>query len=118
MSLTAREVRTAIEEFDTRLWDEDHELYDEDEGEENVWSRLYDEEEVEIPGLGVLVRVASFEGYDETRTQQTVVFTIEGSGRFFSMEGWYDSWGGEEGWDGPFTEVKQVEVLRKEWHKV
>lgn len=118
MILTAREVLKAIEEFDQRLWDEDHELYDEDEGEDKTFTRLYDgDERVEVPGLGVLVRVDTLEGYDETRTM-TVVFTIEGSNRFFSMEGWFDSWGGEEGWEGPFKEVKQVEVLRKEWQAV
>lgn len=37
--------------------------------------------------------------------------------RFFKKEGWYDSWGGDSGWDTALYEVVEKEVVTKVWEK-
>lgn len=47
-----------------------------------------------------------------------VVFHIVKVGdRYFKKEGWYDSWGGDSGWDAALYEVVEKEVVTKVWEK-
>ena len=122
MALTASEVNQALEEYQQRFWDEDHPDYDEekdDEGINNVWSEFtYDSDlsSVDIPGVGVMEKVKV--GTELTTWNEKVLYVIVKIGdQFFKMEGWSDSWSGEEGWEGPLYEVVQKEVVTTVWEK-
>jgi hypothetical protein len=123
MSFTAKEVQSAIETYDSRFWDTGHPNYDEeleDDGVQNVWDYfIYDENNrkpVSVPGLGNVEYVDNGTELGQFSDKNTFVIVKVGD-QFFKMEGWYDSWGGESGWEGPFYEVKQVEKTVTVWEK-
>ena len=122
MSLTAKELEAALEDYQQRFLDEDHPDYDEekaDEGIHNVWSEFtYDDtfSSFDLPGVGVIEKVTN--GTELTTWDEKVLYVIVKIGdQFFKMEGWSDSWSGEEGWEGPLYEVVQKEVVTTVWEK-
>lgn len=122
MALTAKEIQSALDDYQQRFWDEDHPDYDEDKSDDginSVWDAFtYDADfkSFELPGLGVMENVES--GTELTRFDEKSLFVVVKIGdQFFKMEGWSDSWSGETGWDGPFYEVVQKQVVTTVWEK-
>lgn len=129
---TLAEIEAAVSELGRKYWDEDHPDYDEDLSEDyaNIWERLYQREEwvfdgpgkshyeyhdsLELPGLGTLNVVDRYDDHDDGHALY-VVFTVGDDPQTYQYQGWYDSWGGDGGWEGPMVKVEGKPVTKTEW---
>ena len=120
---TVEEVEKALADYQQRFWDEEHPDYDEDlddDGVQDIWGYFTydtnDRKPIAVPGLGDLEYVASGTELDQFGEKVEYVIVRIGD-QTFRMNGWTDSWGGDSGWDGPFYEVVEKEVVTKVWEK-
>jgi hypothetical protein len=108
MSITVAELSAAVDQ-----WEAEHEndpAYEDYQG--SFWDAII-EEKIELPGLGLVEQVSNGVFLEFGDKVQFVIISI--GDQFFRATGWYDSWDGYSEWDGPLTEVKEVEVVTKEW---
>jgi hypothetical protein len=119
MSITAREVQTAIEAYNEQVYKYNNENANSwregfvqtllDGTVYNPQTQKFDELKAELPGLGEVTLVDSKPGQEGGGEDIWVVFLI--GDQLFKLTGWYGSWDGSNWEEGEVFEVVAEEKI-------